>query len=68
MASLIVLADGGERWGNDESLRRMVRSVRPYGGKIWLPTGDGQQACLARLRENGDGPTLSAGLPHPASS
>jgi len=37
MASLVVLADGGDRWGNDDFLRRILRSVRPYGGKIWLP-------------------------------
>ena len=33
MASLIVLAEGSDRWGNSESLKKMVRSVRPYGGQ-----------------------------------
>ncbi len=60
MASLIVLADGGDRWGNDESLKKMVRSVRPYGGKIWLPSGAAQPAFLDRLLASTDGPTLSA--------
>ena len=42
LASLIVLADGGDRWGDDDSLRRMARSVRPYGGRIWLPSERGR--------------------------
>jgi len=60
MASLIVLADGGGRWRNNESLKKMVRSVRPYGGKVWLPPGSGQPAFLARLRASTDGPVLAA--------
>ncbi|RPJ61312.1 MAG: hypothetical protein EHM23_07360 [Acidobacteria bacterium] len=38
LASLVVLADGEDRWANDASLQKMVRSVRPYGGQIWLPS------------------------------
>ena len=60
MASLIVLADGGDRWQNNESLKKMVRSVRPYGGKIWLPSGAARPAFLARLLASTDGPTLAA--------
>ena len=62
MASLVVLADGGEAWNNEQSLRKMASSVRPYGGKIWLPAGPGQQSCLARLREILKTPALSARL------
>ena len=60
MASLIVLADGGDRWGNGESLKKMVRSVRPYGGKIWLPSRAARPAFLDRLLASTDGPKLSA--------
>ena len=60
MASLIVLADGGDGWENDTSLKKMVRSVRPYGGKIWLPSGAARPALLARLIASTDGPTLAA--------
>ncbi len=60
MASLIVLAEGGDRWQSKEALGKMVRSARPYGGKIWLPSGAGQQACVTRLLEIADGSTLSA--------
>ena len=60
MASLIVLGDGADRWGNDESLKRMVRSVRPYGGNIWLPSGAAPPAFLARLLASTDGPALAA--------
>jgi outer membrane protein assembly factor BamB len=60
MASLIVLTEESGRWESNESLKKMVRSVRPYGGKIWLPSGTGRQALLGRLRENAEGTTLSA--------
>jgi len=35
MASLVVLADGSAE--NEADLARIERSVRPYGGKIWMP-------------------------------
>ena len=60
MASLIVLADGADRWQNGESLKKMVRSARPYGGKIWLPSGVARTAFVARLRASTDGPALAA--------
>jgi outer membrane protein assembly factor BamB len=59
MASLVVLADGGDRWGDNESLKRMVRSVRPYGGKIWLSAEAARPAFLDRLLASTDGPKLA---------
>ncbi|MCL4402970.1 MAG: hypothetical protein M1436_09965, partial [Acidobacteria bacterium] len=59
MASLIVLA-GGDRWDNNDSMKKMVRSVRPYGGKIWLPPRDARPAFVARLLASTDGPKLGA--------
>lgn len=60
MASLVVLADGADGWLRDESLKTLVRAVRPYGGKIWLPAGAAQPAFLDRLLASTDGPKLSA--------
>ncbi|MFB3826506.1 MAG: PQQ-binding-like beta-propeller repeat protein [Bryobacteraceae bacterium] len=60
MASLIVLADGSQRWQNDDSLKKMVRSVRPYGGKIWLPATAARPAFVKRVLGSGDGPKLTA--------
>ncbi len=37
MASLVVLADEGVGWEKGHALGRIARSVRPYGGKVWLP-------------------------------
>jgi len=58
MASLVVLAAGGEGWRSDASLRRMVRSVRPYGGKIWVPA-TAQRAFVERLQASTDGPRIT---------
>ncbi len=49
MASLIVLADGVDGWGKDGSLQKMVKSVRPYGGKIWLPQRTGSADVSSAL-------------------
>ena len=66
MASLVVLADGAGRWGNDDSFTKMVRSVRPYGGKIWLPSGEGSKSFLERLRNRTDGLKLTLKSSEPA--
>jgi outer membrane protein assembly factor BamB len=60
MASLVVLAGGDDRWQNDASLKAMVRSVRPYGGKIWLSAEAARPAFLDRLLASTDGPTLAS--------
>jgi outer membrane protein assembly factor BamB len=58
MASLVVLANPADGW-KDESLKTLVRSVRPYGGTIWLPAGDARAPLVARLLASSDGPRLS---------
>lgn len=58
MASLVVLADGDGRWTDSGASHRMVRSVRPYGGKIWLPSGT-SPAFVAGLLANTGGHKLS---------
>ncbi len=49
MASLVVLRNGEDGWRNDDALRKMVRSVRPYGGKIWLPRRPGSADVSSAL-------------------
>jgi outer membrane protein assembly factor BamB len=65
MASLIVLADPGARWEKKEPLEKMVRSVRPYGGKIWLPPAAAQPDYLSRVLAASDGHALAV---RPSSS
>ncbi|HXK58814.1 MAG TPA: PQQ-binding-like beta-propeller repeat protein [Acidobacteriota bacterium] len=55
LASLVVLADGAGSWKNTDSRKRLARTVRPYGGKIWVPSGaETMSECL-----QSDTPTLS---------
>jgi outer membrane protein assembly factor BamB len=58
-ASLVLPGAADQDRQSKESLVRMVKSVRPYGGKIWLPPG-AVQASLARLQEADGGSGLSA--------
>ncbi|RPI24432.1 MAG: hypothetical protein EHM61_17080 [Acidobacteria bacterium] len=66
MASLVVLTDGAEGWDSEESFTKVVRSVRPYGGKIWLPSGGGSKAFVERLRNRTDGLKLTLKSSEPA--
>ncbi|MCL5742825.1 MAG: PQQ-binding-like beta-propeller repeat protein [Acidobacteria bacterium] len=58
LASLVIVGKAS-RPARDEALKNMVRSVRPYGGKLWLPAAS-KEAMVSRLLANTDGPKLSA--------
>ncbi|MFB3904508.1 MAG: PQQ-binding-like beta-propeller repeat protein [Acidobacteriota bacterium] len=61
MNSLVILGNRDDEWRNDRALQRMVASIRPYGGKIWIPsawpdsrsteTGRRTQESSATIRE-----------------
>jgi len=61
MADLIVMGQSAAEKLNDEAtLRRVYESVRPYGGKLWIPAGQDKVASLLKRLQQANLP--KAGL------
>ena len=55
VASLIVVGESAAVAFNDEALlRRVYESVRPYGGKLWIPAGSSKVASLLKRLQQAD--------------
>ena len=60
-ARLVVLGKrSAEQYSQPDFLKEMYRSVRPYGGKLWLPIEAERQKGLMQLIENGVFPKAKA--------
>ncbi|MBN2093051.1 PQQ-binding-like beta-propeller repeat protein [candidate division KSB1 bacterium] len=59
MASLTIINNLNVKQATDNLLKKLIISVRPYGGKLWLPFSSAQQKTVAVLIKKLNDPMLS---------